>query len=386
MVGAVAGDDGALAAELGVLEQLVDLAGFVDAAGDEDGVAVVGPEPRLRVHVVEDVRDDPLEPVLGAVELAEGGPPLGELGAVVVGQVLAGDQPLESAVDLPLGPEVLVDVAGLVADVADDAVLDGLVELVGVDEGAEPLTRPLLVAFEDGRAGEADEHGVREERPHGVVELARLGAVGLVHEHVDVALGTVAAGDRPADVVEVGGEGLVARLVVAVVGGPELVDERAEQRRGVGVELGDEVGAARGAGDVLADALEDHLDLLVELDAVGDDEDTGVGDVLADPLGEPDHREALARALGVPHDAALAALDERLGGPDAEVLVVAGELLGTAVEDDEVVDELQEAGGVEEPGEGAVEGVVAVGALVGGEVLGLGRVGGGPPGGAPPSR
>ena len=74
----------------------------------------------------------------------------------------------------------------------------------------------------------------------------------------------------------------------------------------VGVELGDQVRAALGAVDVLVDALEHLLDLLVQFRAVGDDQHAGIGDVLPNPLGEPDHDQALAAALRVPDDAALA--------------------------------------------------------------------------------
>ena len=103
-----------------------------------------------------------------------------------------------------------------------------------------------------------------------------------------------------------------------------------------------QVGAAGGAVDLLVDAVEDALDLLVEFGAVGDQQDPGVGLVLAEPLGQPDHRQGLARALGVPDDAALALGDPRLSGLDAEVLVVAAGLLDAGVEDHEVVDDLQQ--------------------------------------------
>ena len=63
--------------------------------------------------------------------------------------------------------------------------------------------------------------------------------------------------------------------------------------------------------------------------------------VLANPLGQPDHGQALAAALGVPDDAALAPLHELLRGLHAEILVVAAELLDAGVEDDEVVDQFQ---------------------------------------------
>lgn len=91
------------------------------------------------------------------------------------------------------------------------------------------------------------------------------------------------------------------------------------------------------------DAGEYLFDLLVEFGAVGDDEHARPGAVFAYPFGEPDHGERFAAALGVPDDAALAAPDEVLGGLDAEVLVLAADLLSSGVVDDEVVDQFQEA-------------------------------------------
>ena len=122
----------------------------------------------------------------------------------------------------------------------------------------------------------------------------------------------------------------------------ELLHQRAHQPLLVLLQDAEEVGAAAGAVDLLVDAEEDLLDLLVELGAVGDDHDAGVLDVLADPLGEPHHRQALAAALGMPDDAALPALDVRLRGAHPEVLVVAAGLLRAGIEDHEVVHDLQQ--------------------------------------------
>ena len=88
--------------------------------------------------------------------------------------------------------------------------------------------------------------------------------------------------------------------------------------------------------------MKDLLDLLVQFGAVGDDQHPRILHVLAYPLGQPHHRQALAAALRVPDDAALAPADELLRGLHAEILVVAAELLDAGVEHDEVVDQLQQ--------------------------------------------
>ena len=75
-------------------------------------------------------------------------------------------------------------------------------------------------------------------------------------------------------------------------------------------------------------------DLVVELGAVGDRHDGGVGQprVPADLGGQPQHGQGLARPLGVPDHAAplgglLAREDAGQGGPHRPVLLVAGHLL-----------------------------------------------------------
>ena len=103
--------------------------------------------------------------------------------------------------------------------------------------------------------------------------------------------------------------------------------------------------------------MEYHLDLLVELGAVGDDEHAAVNSLeFADPLRQPHHREALPAALGVPDDPAFAAADVLPGRPHAEVLVVTADLLGAGVEDHEVVDQFEQALGGTEVAEFGKEG------------------------------
>ena len=95
--------------------------------------------------------------------------------------------------------------------------------------------------------------------------------------------------------------------------------------------------AATGAVDGLARFAENALDLLVQLVAVGDDGDAGVGVVFQNPLRQQHHDDALAAALRVPDDAALAFPRILLGGLDAEILVDPRQFLDAAVEKHEVV-------------------------------------------------
>src|SRR2546427_273603 len=88
--------------------------------------------------------------------------------------------------------------------------------------------------------------------------------------------------------------------------------------------------------NILADALENLFDLLVQFGAVGDDQDAAAGDVLANPFSEPYHDQTLAAALRMPDDAALAPLHARLSGADSRVLIVTAGLLDAGVDGDAV--------------------------------------------------
>lgn len=209
---------------------------------------------------------------------------------------------LEPVVDLALRGDALVDVARLVAQVEHHAVTHRLVELVGVDVAAEDLDAALLVALEQGRAGEADEDRVGQDGLHRVVQQAGLGAVAFVHEDVEPAPRLEAWGQRLADRFDKPGHVPRLAAVVFVARGlpadaAELVDQRADQPRPVVAQHAHEVGAVTGAVELFLHAVEDLLDLGVEFGAVGDDEDAGVGDVFADPFGQPHHRQALAHRI-----------------------------------------------------------------------------------------
>jgi hypothetical protein len=124
----------------------------------------------------------------------------------------------------------------------------------------------------------------------------------------------------------------------------ELVNQRTHQPRHSCIQLRDQVRAALGAIDLFVDPKKYFFDLLVQFGSVSDDQYPRIFHVLANPLRKPHHRQALARPLGIPNDATLAALHMGLRGAHAEILAVAAEFFCPSVEDDEVVDQLQKSG------------------------------------------
>ncbi|MCY1298899.1 hypothetical protein D9M70_484080 [compost metagenome] len=142
----------------------------------------------LGSHIHQNVGDDLLQPRLARQHFLHGSPALLELGLGQIVQALG--LGLEPLIDLLLRGDVLVDVAGLVAQVEHHAIGHRLIELVGVDVAAKHLDALLLVGLEQWRACEADKCRVGQDHLHGFVQFTRLGAVALVDEHIEIALGT----------------------------------------------------------------------------------------------------------------------------------------------------------------------------------------------------
>ena len=208
-------DDPAVRAEARVLEQPVVVAGVVDRRRHQDRRAAVVVQARLEAEVLDDVGDDALLALAGAHQLLHRRPALAQHRLLEVVQALG--LLLEPLVDGGLRGQPLRHVARLVLEVEDDAVGHALVELVGVDVGAEDVARHLLVLAQQRRAGEADEDRALQPALHLLVHVAALGAVALVHEHVEA----------PAD----------RRRLALEVGRVELVDQRAQQARRGRAEL-----------------------------------------------------------------------------------------------------------------------------------------------------
>ena len=96
-------------------------------------------------------------------------------------------------------------------------------------------------------------------------------------------------------------------------------------------QLAEQVSAAGRADHLLAHVSENPIDLLIEFVAVGNHEDTALGIVFQQPLGEQDHEDALAAALGMPDDAAFVAMNKFLGLLDCDVLMYPWQLLLPAI-------------------------------------------------------
>ena len=326
-----------LAVALGLAERLGDDAVEPFFVGDA-GAAVDGADLGLEAVrqdvgavVGPDVFGDEVDAGLEAGEVAFGDAAALELFDALgrlVGKPLVEEHVDLFVVQVPLGH------AALVVDGHRGAVGYGVVDAVlvevGFSFGAEVL-EGVLVALFDGRAGEAEARGVREHGADGGAEVFLLRPVRLVH-HQDPVLGAFHGQ------LFQGGEalGVDGRLQPRVVG-LELEDGRQHHLAGrAGRDERAEPLDAIGRLDVLdADGRKGLRDLGVEVDAVGDDEQVRVLEARALEAavgfqlerGE-DHREALARALGVPDEpGAVLALHHALHHlVDGAVLLVAADL------------------------------------------------------------
>jgi len=246
----------------------------------------------------------------------------------------------EPLVDGGARGEPLGHVAGLVFQVEHHPVGHGLVELVGVDVGAEHVPGGLPVPAQQRRAGEADEDRAGQPAFHLPVHVAALAAVTLVDKHVETAVHR-----RPGAVQ---------------VGRVELVQQGAEQARRGRAQPGDQLGPRgqsrrRPAGAGHPGVVHHALDLLVQLVTVGDHQHARLRIVLQEPLRKQDHEDALAAALGVPDHPALAPGDARLRRLDRQELVRPGHLLAACVEDDEMMDQIEQPRLLAQPGKRPVE-------------------------------
>ena len=285
-----------------------------------------GTLPVLAV-MLADVEGAHVDHLLGLVQHLGTGVFLFQVGLLLVSQPLG--VALEPDVD---GGLVLLQLhhAPFVEQRHDGAVGHRLVDGIGVDHAAE-LGHIALLARQEWRAGEADIAGIREHLPHARRVTAQLGALGFVHQHEDVGRGIA--------------ELLVGQRLV------EFVHQRGDDvRLAVGHQF-HQMAAALGTVGREPAGGEGVAELLVQIHPVGHQQDARIADrrLQRQRAGQHHHGQRLARALGVPDDAApaLAAVVRLLDAGEhlanGEHLLVARDLAHAAVEHGEGPGHLQQA-------------------------------------------
>ena len=218
-------DDPAVGAEVRVLEQAEVMAGIVDRGGHQDRRSPVVVEARLEAEVFDDVGDDALLALAGAHQGFHRRPALAQDGLLEVVEVPG--LLLEPSVDGGSGGQLLRHIAGFVLQVQHHLVGHRLMELVGVDVGAEHVPRHRLVLAQERGAGEADEDRAFQPALHLPIHVAALGTVAFIHEDIKATMH--------------------GRAGAFQVGHVELVDQRAQQARRGRREFVDEVGSGSDA-------------------------------------------------------------------------------------------------------------------------------------------
>ncbi len=233
---------------------------------------------------------------------------------------------------------MLVNVPCFVAQVQHHAVGNGLVELVGVNVGAKDLYGLFLVLFHQRRASKADEHSAGQQLFHCLMQPAGLSAMALVYKNEQVAFGAEVLGQAVAQLCNECSRALLAFIVLLPA---KLMHQRAHQPGRRLIQGMHKIGATLGAVDCFAHPVKYLLYLLVQLFAVGDNQHSGVGNVLPNPLGQPHHGQAFAGALRVPDNAALAPINMAFTGLHAKKLIVPAGFFDAGVKHNKIVNQLQ---------------------------------------------
>ena len=133
------------------------------------------------------------------------------------------------------------------------------------------------------------------------MELAGLCAVAFVHEDEDLAFGMKVFRKMALDVLQEG-------VNVALFGRANFWISEQINHSSLALSVPTKSAPFLCSVDILVDAVEDLFDLLVQFRAVSDDQHPTASHMLANPLRQPHHGQALSAALGVPNDAAFPTL------------------------------------------------------------------------------
>jgi hypothetical protein len=152
----------------------------------------------------------------------------------------------------------------------------------------------------------SDEHRAGQNLLHRFVQLARLRAMALIHEHEQVALGFEVRRQRLGFISAINSS--ASPSVIPAFFAPNLWISEQISHGFVAFSVRHQIRAACRAIDASLTPLNTFSICSSSFHAIGDNQHPGIGDVLANPLRQPDHDQALAAALRVPDDAALAPL------------------------------------------------------------------------------
>ena len=95
---------------------------------------------------------------------------------------------LKPCVNSVLRGDVLRHISGLIPQIQHNTVPNAFIELVGMDISAEGFQTGLLVFLQKRCASKTNKDGIGQDRFHGLVELAGLRAVALIHKNHNIAL------------------------------------------------------------------------------------------------------------------------------------------------------------------------------------------------------
>lgn len=225
----------------------------------------------------------------------------------------------------------LTNAATFVEEADNSIIFDGLANGIGGLNHPAKLLDGLFTLFEQRCSGEANQASAGEYPAHRTMEAAELGTVAFIDENEDIGtvVAVVATVEEAIEFVDYGGYRLGLRAVEEF---PQVVS---------GGSLGNDDPAVS----------EGFFNLVVEVSTVGDEDDTGVLDIVVgvirlvgDRLSEKDHRNAFATTLSMPDHTAsplvvLVGLKALQNALDGKVLLITGNFANSGIKEGKTVGE-----------------------------------------------
>ena len=179
--------DGALALQLGLLEQFIEFARLIDTASHQHGIPPPIMQARFCLHIKNNIRHNLSQSSFRAEHLLQIAPTLFQLGFCHISQPARFC--LKPGVDPILLDNILLHFTRLIAQIQNHLIPHCFIKLVAMDIRAKHLQTGLLVPFHQWSTSKADKGGIRQNSFHRFVELSRLGTVALIHKDIEIAFG-----------------------------------------------------------------------------------------------------------------------------------------------------------------------------------------------------